>query len=144
MDINQIKEILEKWKEVLKVQDWDIDIKIIEEKWRKSADIKILSDCKQAILMINSDPQTKNLDELVIHELLHLKLWGMDQMLVDLLEIVYPDDNGQREFAETQFFRVLEPTVHDLTRGYLELSNKGPSCMKSLDKQVASEVEQGK
>ena len=64
------------------------------------------------------------MEELVIHELLHLKLYGMDQMIEELLLAVYgeKEKDSKKEFAETQFMKLLESTVEDLTKGYLTAS----------------------
>ncbi len=61
------------------------------------------------------------LEELVIHELLHIKLWGTDQMIESLIDSVFgrEENDSKREFAMTQFFTTLESTVEDLTKGYL-------------------------
>lgn len=82
-------------------------------------------DDKKAVLLINRNPKTcENIEELVVHELLHLKLYGMDQMIEELLQAVFGknEDDPKREFAQTQFMMLLESTVEDLTKGYLMAS----------------------
>ena len=124
MNVNEkmVKEHLHTWQDVLRLRDWDIAIQIVETPWRKSGDIKIDLDDKKAILLINHTPKCENLEELVVHELLHLKLYAMDQMIEDLLSLVFGDDEDdpKREFACTQFMVLLESTVEDLTKGYLK------------------------
>jgi len=117
----EIGKYLNRWQDILRLRDWDIVIKIVKTRWRKSGDIKIDLEDKKATLLINHTPKCTNLEELVIHELLHLKLYGMDQMIEDLLAIVYgeKDNDPKREFAYTQFMLLLESTVEDLTKGYL-------------------------
>jgi len=121
VNIKEIEKYLNRWQDILRLRDWDIVIKIVKTKWRKSGDIKIDLEDKKAVLLVNHTPKCTNLEELVIHELLHLKLFGMDQMIEDLLSIVYgeKEDDPKREFAYTQFMMVLESTVEDLTKGYL-------------------------
>lgn len=122
--LNDVQAILNKWQKILRPQDWDIALEIVTTEWRKSGDVKIDLNDKQAILLINSKPKCENLHELVIHELLHIKLWGMDQMIVDLMNIVYGKEmDSKKDFAETQFMTLLESTVHDLTKSYVELAN---------------------
>jgi hypothetical protein len=75
-------------------------------------------------LLINTNKlEDANLEELVIHELLHLSLWGLDQMLESLLESVFGDDDSdpKYKFAYAQFMDRLEPTVQDLTKAFLAL-----------------------
>lgn len=117
----EIEKYLNKWQDILRLRDWDIIIKIVKTKWRKSGDIKIDLEDKKATLLVNHTPKCTNLEELVIHELLHLKLYGMDQMIESLLSIVFGEKEGdlKREFAYTQFMVLLESTVEDLTKGYM-------------------------
>lgn len=116
-----IIEYLNKWQDILRLRDWDIKLHIVENTWRKSGDIKIDDDDKKAIILINSNPKSTNLEELVVHELLHLKLWGMDQMIEGFINMIFGDDGNdiKKEFAMNQFFKVLESTVEDLAKGYL-------------------------
>ncbi len=85
-----------------------------------SADIKIDLEDKKAVPLINHTPKSDNIEELVVHELLHLKLYGLDQMIKDLITIVYGQgEHPKKEFAYRQFMVLLESTVEDLTKGYL-------------------------
>jgi hypothetical protein len=112
MAIDTIKqdEYLKKWQGILRLRDWDILSRIVEVKWRKSGDIKIDESNKIAVVLINNNATVTNLEELVIHELLHLKLWGMDQMIEGYVNIVFGVDekDSKREFAMDIFFKELE------------------------------------
>jgi hypothetical protein len=122
LDKEEIGKHLSKWQNVLRLRDWDITVKIVKTAWRKSGDVKIDLEDKKAVLLINQNPKTcDNIEELVIHELLHLKLYGMDQMIENLLVAVFGEKENdlRREFACTQFMVLLESTVEDLTKGYL-------------------------
>lgn len=59
----------------------DILYKLVDVEWRKSGDIKIDADNKMAVILINNNAIVSNLEEIVIHELFHLKLWALDQMI---------------------------------------------------------------
>ena len=113
---------LRKWQEALRLRDWDIRLLPVEQPWRKTGDIKIDADDRNAVLMVNiCDPRQTNAEELIIHELLHLKLWGMDQMIDGLLAAVYgTEDDPKRAFAYTCFMTTLESTVNDLAKSFLE------------------------
>ena len=143
LDKDEVAEHLNKWQDILRLRDWDIMIKIVESKWRKSGGIKIDLEDKKAVLLLNYTPKSENSEELIIHELLHLKLYGMDQMIEDLLSIVYgkKKKNPKREFAITQFMILLESTVEDLTKGYLTtIKSQEPLSFGRLQKQIDKEV----
>ncbi|QUL99432.1 MAG: hypothetical protein IMF26_05150 [Candidatus Fermentithermobacillus carboniphilus] len=121
IDTDHLKSLLAKWQDILRLRDWDIKVELMDSKWRKSGDIEIDAEDKKAILLINESPKSDNLEELVVHELLHLKLWDMDQMIEMLINLVYGESekDPKREFAYAQFMKLLESTVEDLTKGYL-------------------------
>ncbi|WP_069650098.1 hypothetical protein [Caloranaerobacter ferrireducens] len=130
VDVNKLEKLINKWQEILRLRDWDIKLKIVDTEWRKSGNIKIDMDDKKAVMLINSNPKFTNLEELVVHELLHLKLWGLDQMLEGLIIQVFGEDEDdiKKEFAMNQFFLLLESTVADLTKGFL----KANGCEEEL------------
>ncbi|KYH32869.1 hypothetical protein CLTEP_21780 [Clostridium tepidiprofundi DSM 19306] len=130
VDVNKLEKLISKWQDILRLRDWDIKLKIVDTEWRKSGDIKIDMDDRKAVMLINNNPKSTNLEELVVHELLHLKLWGLDQMLEGLIVRVFgeDDDDIKKEFAMNQFFLLLESTVEDLTKGFL----KANGCKEEL------------
>jgi hypothetical protein len=143
VDENLIAQYLRKWQSILRLRDWDIMVEIVKTSWRKSGDIKIDLDDKKAVLLVNHSPKRENLEELVIHELLHLKLYGLDQMIEELLSAVYGEEekDPKREFASTQFMTLLESTVEDLTKGYLTaIKSQMPLSFGRLQKQIDEEV----
>ncbi len=138
-----VAEYLDKWQSVLRLRDWDIKARIVKASWRKSGDIKTDLDDKKAVLLVNRSPKCENLEELVVHELLHLKLYGIDQMIEELLSVVYGEEerDPKREFANTQFMKLLESTVEDLTKGYLTaIKSEKPLSFGRLQKQINNEV----
>ena len=143
VDENMIAPYLKKWQSILRLRDWDVIVEIVKTSWRKSGDIKIDLDDKKAVLLVNHSPKRENLEELVIHELLHLKLYGLDQMIEELLSVVYGEEekDPKREFASTQFMTLLESTVEDLTKGYLTATkSQVPLSFGRLQKQIGEEV----
>lgn len=143
-DISMIEGFLRKWQGILRLRDWDIRLLPVEKPWRKTGDIKIDMDDRTAILMVNvCNPKQTNAEELVIHELLHLKLWGMDQMIDSLLASVYGADDAdpKREFAYTQFMTLLESTVNDLAKSFLEQGGEDKTIsFGRLAQEVAKEI----
>lgn len=139
----QVEIFIDKWQDILRLRDWDIKVQMVETEWRKSGDVKIDMDDKKAIMLINAYPKSTNLEELVVHELLHIKLWGMDQMIETLIGTVFGknDNDPRRDFAMTQFFTLLESTVEDLTKGYLSASgSQSELSFGRMTKQVAEEI----
>jgi len=123
-DKKELQGYLEKWQSILRLRDWDIKLELVPSEWRKTGDVKIDQADKVAIVLINDcNPKQTNIEATIIHELLHIKLWGMDQMIEALLHSVYGEDEGDPKlsFAYTQFMELLEVTTQDLTKGYVEL-----------------------
>ena len=146
IDTDHLKSLLAKWQDILRVRDWDIKVELMDSKWRKSGDIKIDAEDKKAIMLISENPKSDNLEELVVHELLHLKLWDMDQMIEMLINLVYGESekDPKREFAYAQFMKLLESTVEDLTKGYLVASgSKQELSFGRLRSQVEEETAGG-
>jgi len=124
LNFDQLQDLLCKWQKILRLSDWDIKLELVTKPWRKTGDVKIDQADKVAIVLINAcDPKQTNLEGVLIHELLHIKLWGMDQMIEGLIHAVYGDDEStpQFSFAYGQFMELLECTTQDLTKGYVEL-----------------------
>lgn len=142
IDAVKLDEYLRKWQKVLRLQDWDILYRIIDVEWRKSGDIKIDADNRMAVVLINNNAVVSNLEEIIIHELLHLKLWGLDQMIEGYINIVFGLDSNdcKREFAMDVFFKELESTVEDLAKGYLESSGGDKPCTRRLEKMIKEEI----
>jgi len=123
-DERELQRTLEKWQRILRLRDWDIKLELVTNEWRKTGDVKIDRADKAAIVLINDcNPKQTNIEAVIIHELLHIKLWGMDQMIETLLHCVYGEneDDPKRSFAYTQFMELLEVTTQDLAKGYVEL-----------------------
>ena len=120
----ELLQFIDKWQKLLRLKDWDIKLELVTKEWRKTGDVKIDQADKTAILLINHcNPKQTNMEAVIIHELLHIKLWGMDQMIESLLRCVYGDDEQDPKFsfAYTQFMELLEVTAQELTKGYVEL-----------------------
>jgi len=123
LDVQLLTQCLKKWQDVLRMRDWDIKLEFVTKEWRKTGDAKIDPADKTAIVLLNAcNPKQTNMEAVIIHELLHIKLYGMDQMIENLLHAVYGDGGNDPKFAFAygQFMELLETTAQDLTKGYLE------------------------
>ena len=67
--------------------DWDIKLEFVEDKtWRKTGDFKIDCNDKKAILLLNiGNPKAENLEEVIVHELMHIKMYPLDQVTESLI-----------------------------------------------------------
>lgn len=144
MELERAQEYLDKWQNALRLMDYDIQLRFVDQPWRKTGDIKIDMDDRNAILLINRcNPKQTNLEGLIIHELLHLKLFGMDQMIEELIGLVYGEEEGdpKREFAYTRFMTTLESTVNDLAKSFLTQCGEDKAIsFGRLEGQVKEEI----
>jgi len=137
-----MQEILNKWQKILRLQDWDIRLQLVEHEWRKSGDVKISLEDKCAILLINTcNPLHKNIEEIIVHELLHIKLWAMDQMVERHLNAVFgeDEDDPKRAIVYEEFMLTLESTVHDLTKSFIALGGEDKELSFGLLEQQVNE-----
>ena len=139
-----IDEYLAKWQPLLSLSDWDIRSIIVQKTdWRKSGDVKIDESNRMAAVMIKADLNPTYLEQVVVHELLHIKLWGLDQMIEESLNALFgeEDSEGKRIFAIGQFMRELESTTQDLTRALLDASGfEGDYLFNRVQKQIDGEI----
>ena len=143
VDQKTAQQLLCKWQPLLRLGDWDIAVQIVTQPWRKSGDVKIDLDDHKAILLLNEHPRSENLEEVIVHELVHVKLWALDQMIEELLGAVYGKDEGdpRREFAYGQFMIALESTTEELTKALLAAAqSEAPLSFGRLRGEVEKEI----
>ncbi len=100
---------------------WDIRLEWVENPdWPKTGDFNVDCDDKKAILLLNAvNPRQENWEEVIVHELLHLKLYPLDQVTESLITSHFQEGTGAYSFAYTQFFTALEQTVEELAKCFL-------------------------
>lgn len=144
VDEKSIDEYLAKWQPLLSLSNWDIRPVVVQKmEWRKSGDVKIDESNRMAAVMIKADLNPTYLEQVVVHELLHIKLWGLDQMIEESLNALFgeEDSEGKRVFAFGQFMRELESTTQDLTRALLDASGfKGDYLFNRVQNQIDGEI----
>lgn len=143
MERREIQHLFDKWCRKLRiVPTWDVRLEFIEDpSWRKTGDFKIDCDDRKAVLMLNAaNPKQENMEEVIVHELLHLKMYPLDQFAENLIVSNFEEGTAAWNFAYNQFFSALEPTVEELTKCFLlefgenkELSFGRCKGMKSYD-----------
>ncbi len=101
--------------------DWDIKLEFVEDKtWRKTGDFKIDCNDKKAILLLNiGNSKQENLEEVIVHELMHIKMYPLDQVTESLITSHFEEGTPAWNFAYNQFFNALEQTVEELSKCFL-------------------------
>ena len=143
MDKTYIQSLFEKWIRKLRVTPtWDVKLQFVDDpSWRKTGDFKVDCDDRKAILMLNAaNPKQEKIEEVIVHELLHLKLYPMDQVTENLIVSNFEENTPAWNFAYMEFFGALERTVEELTKCFLleygetkEFSYGRCAGMKSYD-----------
>ena len=118
----EIMPILERWSSRLRITPaWDVKLELVADPdWRKTGDIKIDCTDKKAIVLINAaNPKQENIEEVIAHELFHLKMYPLDQVTESLILASFEEGSKAQDFAYNQFFTALEQTVEELTKFFL-------------------------
>lgn len=119
MTEQEINDLFEKWISILRLKNnWDIKLDLVRDpQFHKTGDLKIDCDDRKAILMLNRlNPKQENPEEVIVHELLHLKLYPLDQLTEGLIDGHYQKDSPAYDTIYTQFMTMLEQTVEELTK----------------------------
>lgn len=122
LDKAEMQDIFHKYCRKLRiVPAWDVKLEFVEDPaWRKTGDFKIDCDDKKAVLMLNvSNPKQENMEEVIVHELMHLKMYPLDQVTESLIINTFEEGSAASNFAYQQFFTALEQTVEELTKCFL-------------------------
>lgn len=122
MERKEIRALFEKWVRKLRVWPaWDVRLEWVEDPaWQKTGDIKIDCDDRKAVVLLNgANPKQENPEEVLVHELFHLKMYPLDQTTESLINACFPEEGPARDFAMTQFFSTLEQTVEELAKCFL-------------------------
>ena len=122
MDKQAISALFDKYIRKLRITPaWDIRLEFVEDPtWPKTGDFKIDCDDRKAILLLNIvNPKQENLEEVIIHELMHIKMYPLDQVTESLITNCFEDGSAASKFAYQQFFTTLEQTVEELAKCFL-------------------------
>lgn len=100
---------------------WDVRLEWVDDPdWPKTGDFKIDCTDRKAILMLNAaNPRDEHLEETIVHELMHLKMYPLDQVTEALIVSNFEEGSPARSFAYRQFFEALEATVEELAKCFL-------------------------
>lgn len=122
MNQETITALFEKYIKKLRITPaWDIKLELVQDPaWPKTGDFKIDCDDRKAILLLNAaNPKQENLEEVIVHELMHIKMYPLDQVTESLIVNCFEEGSPASNFAYRQFFTALEQTVEELTKCFL-------------------------
>lgn len=122
MDRNEISRLFEKWLKKLRLTPaWDVKLEFVEDpEWRKTGDFKVDCDDMKAVLLLNAvNPKQENMEEVIVHELMHLKMYPLDQVTESMIVSCFEEGTPGHSLAYMQFFTTLEQTVEELTKCFL-------------------------
>lgn len=118
----ELERLLDKWTGILRLRDgWDVALELQDDPdFHKTGDFKVDCDDRKALLILNMrNPKQENLEEVICHELLHLKLYPLDQLTEGLILCHYEEGTAARDMIYREFFTSLEITVEELTKCFL-------------------------
>lgn len=119
----KLRERFDYWTKKLRlIPGWDVKLEWVDDpQWPKTGDFKIDCTDRKAILMLSAvnPKQEENLEEVIVHELMHLKLYPLDQVTESLIVSSFEEGAPARSFAYRQFFESLEVTVEELAKCFL-------------------------
>ncbi len=122
MDKQELTALFEKYIKKLRITPaWDVKLEFVEDPtWPKTGDFKIDCDDRKAILLLNTvNPKQENMEEVIVHELMHIKMYPLDQVTESLIINCFEEGSPASNFAYQQFFTALEQTVEELTKCFL-------------------------
>ena len=109
MENNRLKEAqnsLEFWQNKLNMGDWSLSVKLVDfdrADYIQTGDFKVGPE-REAVILISKTPTDKDIYGVILHELVHVLLWKMD----DFSERYIGPKHRNR------YMELLEETVDDL------------------------------
>lgn len=143
MKQEDIIKVFNKWIKILRIENnWDVTLELVnDENFKKTGDFKIDITDKKAVILLNVlNPKQENFEEVICHELLHIKMYPLDQLTESLIDGHYIDGSNEKTVIYNRFMINLETTVEELTKCFLlafgenkELSYGRCRSMKSFN-----------
>ena len=106
MDKTALTALFEKYIRKLRISPaWDVRLEFVEDPaWPKTGDFRIDCDDRKAILLLNiASPKQENLEEVIVHELMHIKMYPLDQVTESLIANCFEEGSAAAGFAYQQF-----------------------------------------
>jgi predicted SprT family Zn-dependent metalloprotease len=106
-DIKLLENYLGHWQKVLNLNDWNLRVELTDfnrKDYEQTGDIRVDLKNKKAVVLIANKETGKDIDEVILHELIHLLLWNLDHQL------------GGLTLNKDDYLGTLEETVGKLTK----------------------------
>lgn len=119
----KVQPVFDRWLKILRLREsWNVKLELVDDPaFQKTGDFKIDPNDRKAVLMLNArNPRQENPDEVICHELMHLKLYPLDQLTEGLILTHYQEDTAEFRAVYRQFMEHLEITVEELTKCWLQ------------------------
>ena len=119
IDKNEANKLFEKYIKKLRITStWDVQLEFVDDpNWKKPGDFKIDCDDRQAVVLINIvNPKQENIEEVIVNELMHIKMYPLDQVTESLIINCFEEDSPASNFSYQQFYTALEQTVEELAK----------------------------
>ena len=119
IDKNEANKLFEKYIKKLRITPtWDVQLEFVDDpNWKKPGDFKIDCDDRQEVVLINIvNPKQENIEEVIVNELMHIKMYPLDQVTESLIINCFEEDSPASNFSYQQFYTALEQTVEELAK----------------------------
>ncbi len=126
MDKEFLKKRFNYFVKKMELTHWNLSLEFVEKDWKNTGNVKVDMDNKTAIVFLNVfNPKCENLEEVMIHELCHIKMWKVDLFCESLLDSTFEDKNSKEyKFGYNQFMSALEQTTQEFAKTYTKLLAK--------------------
>ena len=105
MDRNEAALLFEKYIKKLRITPaWDVRLEFVDDPaWPKTGDFKIDCDDRKAILLLNAaDPKQENIEEVIVHELMHIKMYPLDQVTESLITSCFEEGSAVEDHGKME------------------------------------------
>lgn len=126
---SEIQKTFDRLLNLFRFDDWNIKLEFVEHDWKNTGNVKVDIEGKTAIVYLNIfNPKMENYEQVLVHELCHIKLWKLDQYCESLLNSTFEDkDSVAYRFGYDQFMFNLETTTEELARTFLNMIGENKS-----------------
>ncbi len=112
-------ESIKKWKNRLGFSEWKIDVKIVTfnraDGYPQQGDFRTSHSKNKATILVGIVLKS-SVEEIVVHELVHLMLWPIDQKTIAIIKKL---PRAKQKKAEGDFLGKLEKVVAQITKSFL-------------------------
>lgn len=124
LSLVELEELLKKWQEKLCMEDWNLEVKIVEfhrkNGYRQSGDFVADLEKKTAQILMTNDPWRGDEEYTLVHEMLHVLFYDYDKYSEELLLSKFEKFGDEHD----KYMDKLEETVHHMTRIILGRSDR--------------------